>query len=52
MNLKPQLQLGERSFIEKWLDKHNAMMAFLRTILGTINVFIAIAICLKVYSIV
>ncbi len=52
MNLKPKLELGERSFIEQWLDKHNPMMALLRTILGSLNVLIASAICLKVFGVV
>jgi len=51
MNLKPKLELGERSFLEQWLDKHNPMMALLRTLLGTVNVLIASAICLKVFKI-
>ena len=51
MNIKPKLELGERSFIEQWLDKHNPMMALLRTLLGTVNVLIASAICLKVFEI-
>jgi hypothetical protein len=51
MNLKPQLELGERSFMEQWLDKHNPLMALVRTLLGTLNVLIATAICLKVFEI-
>jgi hypothetical protein len=51
MNLKPKLELGERSFWEQWLDKHNPLMALARTILGALNVLIATAICLKVFEI-
>ncbi len=55
MNLKPKLprlKVGKRSILEQWLDKHNPFMALLRTILGTMNVLIASAICLKVFGVV
>ena len=51
MNIKPRLELGERSILEQWLDKHNPMMALLRTLFGSLNVLIASAICLKVFGI-
>ena len=41
-----------RSYFEKWLDKHNHKMAFLRTVMSTMAAVFGALVTLKVFGIV
>ncbi len=44
--------LYERSYTELWADKHNHVMAMLRTIAAIMNVGLSSAILLKVFGVI
>ena len=47
---RPPYKLSPRSKLERWLDRHNHKMEFLRTFFGFLTIGLQIVILLKIFN--